>query len=192
MTPDEWLRCPDPAWMLDALRGKATDRKLRLFTAACGRCVWPWVGDPRSRRAVEAGELYADGRIAHTDLETAAAEAKAALYAISRPVRKSRRPERLSLKVRWAAAVTRLPTWTFEVEWGPRPQTIPLRSLSTLCVRLAVYRPPRCQASYGTSSATLSARSPSVPAGGPPMCWGWPVASTRKERSTGCRSWPTP
>jgi len=43
MTEVEWLACTDPTPMLDFLRGKSSDRKYRLFAAACYRSpgVWP-------------------------------------------------------------------------------------------------------------------------------------------------------
>jgi hypothetical protein len=46
--------------MLEFLRGKASERKLRLFCCACCRQVWDRLGWG-GRRAVAIGERYADG-----------------------------------------------------------------------------------------------------------------------------------
>jgi hypothetical protein len=59
--------------MLDYLRdgGSLSERKARLFAAACGRGVWAWMADERARRAVEVGEGYADGRVGRKALGAA-------------------------------------------------------------------------------------------------------------------------
>ena len=70
MTEQEWLASTDPGPMLDFLRGKASERKLRLFAAACVRRAWHLLTDT-GRQAVEAAEAYADGMIGREALEAA-------------------------------------------------------------------------------------------------------------------------
>jgi hypothetical protein len=62
MTEAEWLAANEPTPMLEFLREKASNRKLRLFACACCRLptVWPLLMDNRSRRAVEIAESFAD------------------------------------------------------------------------------------------------------------------------------------
>lgn len=80
MTEQEWLTSDNPQRMLSWLGGvypvggsgtdelgqpcalKVTDRKLRLFACACTRRLWGQLPD-LARRAVEAGESFADGRL---------------------------------------------------------------------------------------------------------------------------------
>jgi hypothetical protein len=62
MTEGEWLVCTAPQKMLEFLRGKASDRKLRLFACACHRRVWQVpVADDELLGAVDSLERYADG-----------------------------------------------------------------------------------------------------------------------------------
>ncbi len=63
MTESEWNTCTDPDVMLEFLQNRASERKLRLFGAACCRRVWSLMTDPKHRRAVEAAERLADGLI---------------------------------------------------------------------------------------------------------------------------------
>jgi hypothetical protein len=59
MTEQEWLACTEPKSMLEVLRGKASDRKLRLFACACCRRVWHLLEDIQSRHTIEVAENYA-------------------------------------------------------------------------------------------------------------------------------------
>jgi hypothetical protein len=70
MTEAEWLECADPTPMLAFLRGKASDRKQRLFAVACSRRIWHLI-DTLGRAAVEAAEKFADGLVESTDMRAA-------------------------------------------------------------------------------------------------------------------------
>lgn len=61
MTEHEWLACTDPTPMLEFLRGKASDRKLRLFAAGSARLASAWLVHPNSKAALEACEKVAEG-----------------------------------------------------------------------------------------------------------------------------------
>jgi hypothetical protein len=61
VTEFEWSECARPERMLAALRGKTTDRKLRLFACGCCRRMWHLLSG-LDRRAVELAERFADGR----------------------------------------------------------------------------------------------------------------------------------
>ncbi len=76
----------DPALMLAFFRGKASDRKLRLFACACCRLVWQFLPAREGRARVESAELRADGRTAvpprrAPDFPTPGPGESAALYA---------------------------------------------------------------------------------------------------------------
>jgi hypothetical protein len=57
--------------MLEFLRGKVSDRKLRLFAIACCRLVWHLITDERSQEAVAIAEAYADDRASTKRLKAA-------------------------------------------------------------------------------------------------------------------------
>jgi hypothetical protein len=61
MTEAEWLAASEPVPMLDQLGAAASERKLRLFYAACVRRVWHQLPEGPLQRAVDVGERHADG-----------------------------------------------------------------------------------------------------------------------------------
>jgi hypothetical protein len=76
MTEAEWLACDDPvAPMLNFLRGKASDRKLRLFAVACCQRVRTSLPDERCGKTIDTAERFADGLATADELRRAAAEA---------------------------------------------------------------------------------------------------------------------
>jgi hypothetical protein len=69
MTEAEWLGATDPTPMLEFLRNKASDRKLRLLTCAFFRQLYaPF--DPRNT-IIAVGEKYADGTADSEELQAA-------------------------------------------------------------------------------------------------------------------------
>jgi hypothetical protein len=66
--------------MLKFLRGKASDRKLRLFACACCRRAWDFLPAEESRHAILVAERFADGLASAGELTTAGRRA-------SRPAR---------------------------------------------------------------------------------------------------------
>jgi hypothetical protein len=77
MRESDWVKAADPDPMLNYLRGRASDRKLRLFAAACCRDVWPLL-DARGRAAVEMVERFADGKATLREITAARTAALAA------------------------------------------------------------------------------------------------------------------
>jgi hypothetical protein len=83
MTEAEWLECTDLPKMLRFL--KRNHRKLQLFAVACCRRIWRWITDPRSSKAVEVTEAFADGKGSKPDRKAARAAAYAVETALQLP-----------------------------------------------------------------------------------------------------------
>jgi hypothetical protein len=68
MTEAEWLECSDPYPMLESLRGKASDRKLRLWGCACCEQIRHLYPHSSYSLAVATAERFADGLAAPEEL----------------------------------------------------------------------------------------------------------------------------
>jgi hypothetical protein len=81
MTEQEWLECTNPEYMMPALRGKSSNRKLRLLVVAvCQKVRHLMVGE-ESRRAVQVAERFAVGKASEEERAEAEASARRALTA---------------------------------------------------------------------------------------------------------------
>ena len=77
MIEAEWMACTDPEPMLKFLRGKASDRKVRLFAVACCRRVWTSLEHEEFREAVREAESFADGVVDRAEMVQAGEKARA-------------------------------------------------------------------------------------------------------------------
>jgi hypothetical protein len=75
MTEAEWLACTNPQPMLEFLRRKVSDRKVRLFAVACCQRVWTSLEHEEFRNAVRKAESFADGLIDREEMLHAHREA---------------------------------------------------------------------------------------------------------------------
>jgi hypothetical protein len=71
MTEAEWLACENPQPMLEFLRGKVSERKLRLFACACCRSISKLMPDDQVRQIVTVAEQFADGLATGEEVEQA-------------------------------------------------------------------------------------------------------------------------
>ena len=79
-TEAEWLGCTNPTPMIETLRRKGSDRKLRLFACACIRRIWHLLKDQRSREVVLLAERFADGLATKEQLHRAYRASEQANY----------------------------------------------------------------------------------------------------------------
>jgi hypothetical protein len=93
MTEAEWLACTDAETMLEFLRGKVSDRKLRLLASAFVRLKWLLPTDAVSLRAVEVAERFADGSGTKEEMFAARRSVRDAYVLRRRPENPQERPE---------------------------------------------------------------------------------------------------
>lgn len=127
MTEAEWNAYTNPQKLLAFLRGKVSDRKLRLFAVACCRQIWDRVTDERSRTSVTVAELFADGlatpaelqRACHAafDVSTTTAAAGGAAWAAASACASTSHPD-IALRIRGNGGIA----WTaaYRAKSGPR------------------------------------------------------------------------
>jgi hypothetical protein len=80
-TEAEWPSATDPAPLLEAIRGRTSDRKPRLLACACCRRIWDLLSE-LERNGTDIAERYADGQASEDErwdclkalLESAGAE----------------------------------------------------------------------------------------------------------------------
>jgi hypothetical protein len=69
MTEQEWLNCTDSAPMLEFLKGKGSERKVRLFVVALARSLWEKIDRQDMRQAIKMAESFADGQATAEQLD---------------------------------------------------------------------------------------------------------------------------
>ena len=87
MNETQWLADDRPK-MLEYLHKRASERKRRLFAAACCRRIWHLLGDERSEAAVVMAERFAEGEVGRAALLDAEGAAQDA-YAVARDASES-------------------------------------------------------------------------------------------------------
>jgi hypothetical protein len=116
MDEKTWLTCTDPSPMLAFLRGRASDRKLRLFVVACCLRLWDLLDDRRSRNAVEVAERTADGLAAEEECRSAEGAARA-VWEAQEPRDPEQWPSTAEVAVGSAWAVLARGPWEAALGW---------------------------------------------------------------------------
>lgn len=102
----------DTLMALDELRiiGKEDERKLRLFSCALCRLVWPMITEGVCRHSVETAEAYADGLVSEEELKSARRNALKAKKTRRHPAEESANgaATEASFKGGWGAACNAL------------------------------------------------------------------------------------
>jgi hypothetical protein len=187
MTEEEWLECTDPTPMLAFLRGKTSERKLRLFAVGCCRQIWDLLSDKYNRKALTVAERYADGEVTDEKLAFAWGDARRAAQIEHRHERQTANGSAM-----WAVSQV------CEVGIGRVLEAV---GLAAQC-KAYPFNPPRLAAAqkeqvsllrciFGAPSAQLPSTWLGLP-GRAAQLLRWPGLSTKSEVLSGCLSLPTP
>jgi hypothetical protein len=177
MTRGEWATCTDPGPMLRLLRERKlfTERKARLFAAACGRRLWGLLPE-EGRVAVEVVERDADGLVSREERDAIRTAFTGGLG------------EGSGLAFFATAAVAYL---LAEAAPDPAGYALDLSPWVAQAGELASQADIlRCLFGPRRSGRWRSSRSGCGSATG--SCRSWLTASTTRVRSTAWRSWRTP
>lgn len=141
MTPEEWDRCEDPHRMLEFLRGRASDRKLRLVACACCRRIWDLISPDPGRRAVETAERWADGQATEQEVR----DARSRSFGFADPGTFPRYADAFGVTVlsdrAWDAAA-QAATWATRYKQEPGDREPAAQSLLLRCIMGNPFRPP--------------------------------------------------
>jgi hypothetical protein len=112
MQEEEWLGCNSSQAMLSFLRGKVSERKLRLFALACCARIDALISDPRSRAALTFVESHLESGLARRKGRPAAVAAAEAAQkeADSRRLPRSKPDTRAVAEAAYSAAGAALAT----------------------------------------------------------------------------------
>jgi hypothetical protein len=77
MTKEKWLAATHPVYMVPFLWGRLSDRKFRLFAAACCRLNDSKTAPEWADELIDLAEQAADGRVAHAAVHSKLAEVAA-------------------------------------------------------------------------------------------------------------------
>ena len=169
MKEAEWQACTAPQPMLEYLRGKVSDRKLRLFGCACCRRVWSLLSR-KSRKSLVIAERYSDGEVSGSELflayfraglkakvenrrdETAEGTAMSAVAWVCDPPMFDSLSMAVEMGVELAAASESYPIDPDRLADARRKQVSPLR-----CIFGNPFHPVSLNPSWQTSAMTGSA-----------------------------------
>jgi hypothetical protein len=161
MTEQEWLACTDPTPMLEFLKGKASDRKLRLLGCGCCRRVWSILPDYPTRRIVEVVERFVEGQESSPTVGRLRKQATRADTRYLHPYNLAVRKPTVQSTERVLIGAARFVAW--EEEWGIREERRQAESAAQTFLLRDIFgnpfRPVAADPRWLTSTAVALARA---------------------------------